>query len=152
MIAAACKHFMAEMMPSATSHPYTTSVLAGVIPATVLLYLAFLRRSSEGPTPTFNRLVAKAAGTGKAAKKWSAGDDNGQEGVVTWLGDTELRVLEALCDTLLPGFEVDSAADANAVVEQVHRTCSFPSLDEKRSNQQHRDSCRLVCIRRAALE
>lgn len=127
MIANACQqpwlHLVAEMMLSATSYPYTTSVLAGVIPATALLYLAFLRRSSEGPTPKFNRLVVKAAGTGKAAKKWSAGDDNGQEGVVTWLGDTELRVLEALCDTLLPGFAVDSTTDANAVVAQVRSMC-----------------------------
>lgn len=131
MISDACQRLppwlllVAKMIPSPTSHPYTTSVLAGVIPAAVLLYVAFLRRSSRGPTPDFNRLITKEAGTGKAAKKWSAADGTDTDGEVTWLGDTELRVLEALCDTLLPGFEVDTAKGANAVVEQVRRARIF---------------------------
>ena len=135
--------FLHKIVPStmtAESPPLpgpAATVLAGVASATAVLYVAFLRRSSRGPTKGFNRLRSKAAGSGieggkwttaaKAADKGAGVSDGGGEGataVVTWLGERELRVLEAFGDTLLPGFEVDTIEGADATVEQVRgRVC-----------------------------
>lgn len=118
----------------------TASVLALIVPAMTAIYVVFLRRSSQGPTPGFKRLRSKEVGIGKEGKKWTvapassaqirkvqggAAGDTGNDGsinagdAVTWLGENELRVLEALADTLLPGFEVDTTEGADAVVEEV---------------------------------
>lgn len=108
------------------------TLLAGFASATAVLYVAFLRHSSRGPTRGFNRLRSKAAGSGIEGRKWTtaakaaeraaegADVSAGEGGVeVTWLGERELRVLEALGDTLLPGFEIDTTEGADATVEQV---------------------------------
>lgn len=80
-----------------------------------------LRSWSRVPSPGFNSLQVRPPGEGKAGKNWSLRNEqlrNGVEGL-TWLGDRELRVLEALCDTLLPGFEVATAESDRMVVEEV---------------------------------
>lgn len=134
----AAMRFLHKMVPStmttAESPPLpgpAATVLAGVASATVVLYVAFLRHSSRGPTKGFNRLRSKAAGSGIEGGKWTTAAkaaeegagvrDGGRDGraVVTWLGERELRVLEAFGDTLLPGFEVDTTEGADATVEQV---------------------------------
>lgn len=134
---AACKaraYLLDSIAPATTSTTcerlVVASVLAAVVPATVMLYFAFLRRSSRGPTPSFNRLRSKVAGAGKQGGKWTikveppssaagSADNGSMEGGVTWLGETELRVLEAFSDTLLPGFEVHTAESADAAVDEV---------------------------------
>lgn len=104
------------------------SILACAVPTMVVLYVAFLRRSSRGPTPGFNRLRSKKAGSGKASKAWTlqVQDSNSKgpaggatAGGVTWLGETELAVLEAFGDTFLPGFDVSTTEAADETVEQV---------------------------------
>lgn len=105
-----------------------TSTLFGLLAGTSMLYayLSFLRRSSQGSTPGFRRLRSKPPGAGKQGKNWEnpvAGGGKDDGGVrVTWLGSRELLVMEALGDTLLPGFDVDNKEAADAIVEQVH-TC-----------------------------
>lgn len=132
----AAMRLLRKMVPStmitAESPPLpgpAATLLAGVASATAVLYLAFLRHSSRGPTKSFNRLRSKAAGSGIEGGKWTTANaaegtgvrvGEGEEGVeVTWLGERELKVLEALGDTLLPGFEVDTPEGADATVEQV---------------------------------
>lgn len=132
----AAMRFLHKMVPStlrAESPPLpgpAATVLAGAASATAILYIAFLRHSSRGPTKGFNRLQSKAAGSGIEGGKWTTAAKAAEEGAnvsagggegveVTWLGERELKVLEAFGDTLLPGFEVDTAEGADATVEQV---------------------------------
>lgn len=128
---------LGKMVPStltgAPPLPGTAATLvAGLASAAAVLYVAFLRHSSRGPTKGFNRLRSKAAGSGVQGRKWTTAakaTERGAKGVdigawdggvqVTWLGERELRVLEALGDTLLPGFEVETTEGADATVEQV---------------------------------
>eukprot|EP00904_Undaria_pinnatifida_P004695 jgi/Undpi1/14226/HiC_scaffold_9.g03875.m1 len=127
---------LGKMVPStltgAPPLPGTAATLvAGLASAAAVLYVAFLRHSSRGPTKGFNRLRSKAAGSGVQGRKWTTAakaTERGAKGVdigawdggvqVTWLGERELRVLEALGDTLLPGFEVETTEGADATVEQ----------------------------------
>lgn len=83
-----------------------------------------LRSWSRVPSPGINSLQVRPPGEGKAGKSWSLRNEQPRNGVegLTWLGDRELRVLEALCDTILPGFEVATAENARVVVEEVRFT------------------------------
>lgn len=139
-------HLDGCVMDPADSDSTSTSAIiwAAIVPAGVLLYFVFLRHTSTGPTPGFSKLRVRPPGAGKAGGAWSivrastddgggdggSGDDGGGQGIpvengdgVSWLGDGELRALEAICDTLLPGFEVGSREDADATVDQVRITC-----------------------------
>lgn len=80
-----------------------------------------LRWWSRGPSPGFTSLQVRRPGEGKAGRNWSLRSEQPRNGVegLTWLGDRELRVLEALSDTLLPGFEVAPAESARRVIEEV---------------------------------
>lgn len=83
----------------------STTVLAVLIPVIVCLYLAFLKHTRQGPSFT-SCLAVKPAGSGQAGGAWTVVErGRGEvEGGVSWLGERELRSLEAMCDTLLPGF------------------------------------------------
>ena len=105
------------------SNELITGLLIGSFSAVLgLQTYAFLlrRRSSRGLTPRISSLRAKAPDEGKAGEKWRRRTEHQGAGKgLTWLGERELRVLEALIDALLPGFAVETAADADAVVEEV---------------------------------
>lgn len=95
-------------------------------PTALGFYVLFLRFTAEGPTPGFNRLVPKPVGAGKAGGKLCThersvdGNESSRESkAVSWLGFDEVRTLEAICDTLLPGFDISTKENANVVIEQV---------------------------------
>lgn len=115
------------------------SSVAAVLLATttaVLTYMALVRSSSWMSTPGFNLLRSKPPGDGKAGSNWVKTaaaaaphkDGAGFQGIgsgevaVTWLGGRELQVLEAIGDTLLPGFEIATKEACTATVEQVRFT------------------------------
>lgn len=114
------------------------SSVAGLVFATttaVLAYMAFLRSSSWMSTPGLSRLRSKPPGDGKAGSNWvknaaasprkdGAGGVGNGEIAVTWLGGSELQVLEAIGDTLLPGFDIATKEACTATVEQVIRYTS----------------------------
>ena len=95
----------------------TTTTL--VLPA-VLVVVVWWRFSSRRFS-RFSRLRSKPVGAGKEGGNWvkDGRASAGEEVQVTWLSGRELRVLEAMGDTLLPGFEIGTKEDADAVVEQV---------------------------------
>lgn len=98
-----------------------SSIIAGIVPTVVFLYLTYRWRKIHGPTPDFYRLRVKPVNrsTTTTVQKSKVEHEVGAGRIVTWLGQRELRVLEALGDTLLPGFEVGTAEDADTTVEQV---------------------------------
>ena len=88
----------------------------------LITYVFLLRRcSSRGLTSGISSLRSKARNEGiNTEEKWTPrAEHQGVRKGLTWLGGRELRVLEALIDALLPGFAVETAADADAVVEEV---------------------------------
>lgn len=103
-----------------------TLVVVVGFPVALGFYVLFLRYTAEGPTPGFNRLVPKPVGAGKAGGKLCTrersvdGSESSRESkAVTWLGFDEVRTLEAICDTLLPGFDISTKENAKVVIEQV---------------------------------
>lgn len=114
---------------------FVTSAGGLLLATTLFVYMAFLRSSSRMSAQGFNRLRSKPPGDGKAGNNWAKtravspkGDDAGAgngEIAVTWLGGTELRVLEAFGDTLLPGFEIATKEARTATVEQVRSGVMF---------------------------
>lgn len=73
----------------------------------------------------YRNLSSMPAGAGKQGNNWLKGDGEKSKSTsdveveVTWLGATELKVLQACGDTLLPGFEIGTKEAADAAVEQV---------------------------------
>ena len=82
----------------------------------------------------YRNLSSMPAGAGKQGNNWLKGDGEKSKSTsdveveVTWLGATELKVLQACGDTLLPGFEIGTKEAADAAVEQVGGSvCGYPS-------------------------
>lgn len=102
--------------------------------------MAFAKCFSQEPTSGFNDLPCKRAGDGKEGNCWATAAGRNHSGM-TWLGRKELRELEALGDTLLPGFE----AGDDATVEQVcthdsfHQSHAFAVSVGKRRVSKDRD-------------
>lgn len=101
-----------------------TTILVVLIPITVCLYLSFLRDTRQGPTPSFEGFSrsTRPAGAGQASGAWTIVESGGEvvEGGVSWLGERELRSLEAICDTLLPGFSSNLDETVREVRQQVY--------------------------------
>lgn len=102
-------------------HKYAATVVAIVVPVIIFLYSCFLANTAQGPTPGFKHLAARPAGDGKAT--WSTEGGNAASATgdgVRWLGERELRCLEAICDTLLPGFVGGKKAIVEEVCQRIH--------------------------------
>lgn len=107
---------------------WKTTISALLVLPALALALVVVRWRLRSPRSTgFARLRPKPAGAGKQGNNWEK-DGTGQGGVsegvdvqvkVTWISWRELRVLQAIGDTLLPGFEIGTKERADAVVEQV---------------------------------
>lgn len=99
----------------------TTVALPGI--------LSLMSGLANSPAPGFNNLASKPVGAGKAGKRWHISNPDGPHGggnpgkypLINWLGHRELESLEALCDTLLPGFDISTKENAAAVMSQVSR-------------------------------
>lgn len=104
-----------------TTPPRSVAMLLVVVPTMLLAYIAFLKLTSRGPTAGFERLRTKPPGAGKLGGAWTIfepGTAGGGDGV-SWLGENELKTLEAICDTLLPGFEIETRQAEDDTVDQV---------------------------------
>jgi len=98
------------------------NIVRTTISAVVVVLVASWRFSSPR-LAGFARLRSRPAGAGKQGNNWEKDGSVGvEEGVsVTWLSGRELTVLQAIGDTLLPGFEIGTEEGVDAVVEQVTR-------------------------------
>eukprot|EP00903_Cladosiphon_okamuranus_P016206 g14954.t1 len=77
----------------------------------LVLYMVYRRLYCQ----TFGGLDALSVGGGKQGDSWLKSQSDVE---VTWLGQRELKVLQACGDTLLPGFVIGHKEAANAAVGQ----------------------------------